>query len=407
MNGLIGDIVLERLNQGLRRLSGAALIAGFLVTFSGSAKAQFDFGSFDASSMGDSMLNSQIVQNYVKGLQAMNTELDSIMMKHSEIIGGFFDAKRQLETQQVFQKLAAEAHKDYHPSEMMCQYGTFTRSIARGESQAEFSKATLNRMLMAAYTNNVNMAAASGKNADMSARVEQFIAHYCDPADNANGLNQMCSAGGNGEDRDKSRFNKDIDYARTLAAPMTLAVDYGDDALSDDETDVLALGRHLYWDETLRSIEPQMAARYPSYYARARSFIAKHNVAHNSFIEIAGLKSEVKPEDPETMGGGAFIKALLRDFDISDEDITAQMGEYPSYYAQMEVLTKKMYQNPQFYTNLYDKPANVDRITASMKAIELMQGRDHYESLLRREMLLSQMVEQELQKHIDITDANL
>ena len=74
------------------------------------------------------------------------------------------------------------------------------------------------------------------------------------------------------------------------------------------------------------------------------------------------------------------------------------LGQNPSYYAQMDVLTKKIYQNPNFYTSLYDKPTNVRRIGVSMDAISLMQMRDQYESALRKEMLLSLMLEQELKK---------
>ena len=65
-----------------------------------------------------------------------------------------------------------------------------------------------------------------------------------------------------------------------------------------------------------------------------------------------------------------------------------------SYDAQMEILAKKIYQNQNFYTNLLDKAANVKRIQASQQAIKLMQRRDLYESMVRRELLLSQMLEQ-------------
>jgi hypothetical protein len=60
------------------------------------------------------------------------------------------------------------------------------------------------------------------------------------------------------------------------------------------------------------------------------------------------------------------------------------------------MLTRTALQNPAFYTNLYDKPANVKRMSVGLSAIGLMQLRDRYESSLRREMLLSQLVEQAL-----------
>ena len=67
----------------------------------------------------------------------------------------------------------------------------------------------------------------------------------------------------------------------------------------------------------------------------------------------------------------------------------------------MELLTKKIYQRPDFYTNLYDKPANVDRIRASMRSIGLMQKWDMFNSRLRSEMLLSVAAELELAKEQD------
>jgi len=59
----------------------------------------------------------------------------------------------------------------------------------------------------------------------------------------------------------------------------------------------------------------------------------------------------------------------------------------------MEVLTKDIYQNPVFFTELYDKPANVTRKGATIRALNLMQERDLYESQLRTEAVLAVMLE--------------
>jgi hypothetical protein len=80
------------------------------------------------------------------------------------------------------------------------------------------------------------------------------------------------------------------------------------------------------------------------------------------------------------------------------EEIEKILGKKPSYFAQMEVLTKKLYQNPVFYTELYDKPANVARKGAALQAIGLMQDRDLYNSLLRSEAVLSVLLETMLMK---------
>lgn len=98
------------------------------------------------------------------------------------------------------------------------------------------------------------------------------------------------------------------------------------------------------------------------------------------------------------------MKAFIRELGLpgmTDAEIHAYLGERPSYYAQMEVLTKKIYESPNFYTNLYDKPENVDRIGAAIDAIGLMSMRDRFDSSLRREMLTGLLVEDALQTHIE------
>ena len=106
------------------------------------------------------------------------------------------------------------------------------------------------------------------------------------------------------------------------------------------------------------------------------------------------------PEGAAEQSGWSFMKSFMRDFGLSDTEIIDTLGERPSYYAQMEVLTKKLYQSPDFYTNLYDKPANIDRISASMEAIKLMQMRDWFHAATRREMLASLLVEEGLAGHV-------
>ncbi|HEY8192131.1 MAG TPA: hypothetical protein VIG74_06880, partial [Alphaproteobacteria bacterium] len=82
----------------------------------------------------------------------------------------------------------------------------------------------------------------------------------------------------------------------------------------------------------------------------------------------------------------------------------ALIDETPSYQARMELLTKKMYMDPVFYTNLYDKPANVDRKGAALRAIGLMQDMDMFKSRLRNEMALSVLLELEIQTYQESVD---
>ena len=86
---------------------------------------------------------------------------------------------------------------------------------------------------------------------------------------------------------------------------------------------------------------------------------------------------------------------------MPEEEVFEYIGERPSYYAQLELLAKKIYQNPDFYANLYDKPANVARKGVALKAIELMLDRAIYESQLRREMATSVLLATKLRYEVD------
>jgi hypothetical protein len=102
----------------------------------------------------------------------------------------------------------------------------------------------------------------------------------------------------------------------------------------------------------------------------------------------------------------------MKNLNFSNTDITKRfvMESGVSYFGQMEALTKFIYQDPHFFIELQDKPANVERQQTSMKAIQLMQERDMFESLQRSELLLSTLLElylvKEQQKVGDNTTRN-
>ncbi len=360
--------------------------------------------SFDARAEGGSQ--ESIYKSYVSGLQLMGQQSLVVLLQAMEMIGTFMDAETTLETQRDLQVLNAEAHKDYHPSEQMCRIGTFVRSVAKTEEKANFDQRALNTQLMDAYTNKAGAVTAEGGVSDMPSRLAQFRTTYCDPADNDNGLSYMCDRdqkrGGEAGAEKNMRINKDIDYARTVSAPLTLDINFADEDLSDTEEDVIALARNLYWPESFNKETPEDVWRAEHKYLARRTVMAMNNVAHNSYTNIVGMKASAARDEKGAAekSGWNYMKGFMRDFGLSDEEIHAYLGDYPSYHAQMEVMTKKLYQSPDFYTNLYDKPVNVARIGASMEAIKLMQGRDHLKSALRREMLTSLLVEEALAKYV-------
>ena len=353
-----------------------------------------------------------VLNNYTTSLMLMGEQLTAVMMQYVGVVGQLLDAKMQMQTQMQLQAMQAQAHKDYHPSEQMCVFGSFVKSVARTEEKARYDRTAFNKIMMDRYLNANFSSGDRGPGLDLESRLRQFREVYCDVQDHNSGLDLLCQhdwddpkltpneeTGG----QDPERLNKDIDYNRMIDYPYTLNINFTDEISTNDEQDVIALARNLYWPNTLNRGLPDVMARKGPLYLDARRLMAMNNVSHNSFAHIMSMKASAE-EGLAEQSGGAFMKAMMRDFDFSDTEIEEFLGEFPSYYAQMEVLTKKLYQHPDFYTNLYDKPANVSRIGASMDAIKLMQMRDWYETVTRREMLSSLLVEAGLTKHVNKID---
>ncbi len=352
---------------------------------------------------------------YTEALEKMTTAISTVAMHQMLILGTLFDAKSQLETQHVQQELQAIAHKDYHPSDQMCRFGSFVKTVAHTEAKGELDSRALSNILTERMLNVRNSSSSEGPSTDVRARLNKFVTTYCDPKDNNDSLDILCTHSDGVGGSDNARLNKDINFTRTINNALTLDVNFtqaNSGSATVEEEDVIALAKNLYWPEVFTVI-PEASLRESSQdsaafqkYLQARRHIAMQNVAQNSYTKVVGMRAKA-PADLGNENGGAFMKSMMREFGLEDDDIHNLLGDYPSYNAQMDVLTKKIYQSPKFYTNLYDKPANVERIDVSMSAIGLMNARDHYDSVLRREMLISLLVEQALLEQRQEIDGNL
>ncbi len=358
---------------------------------------------------------------WVKALAEMTEFLGAFGMYQVEMVGTFFDAKNQLETSRLFFKLQAEAHKDYHPSDDFCYFGTNARSLAASESRARLNLLALSQRSIQRQLGYKDNAAALSVDSDKDARWRQFVDTYCDPKDNGwqgigTGLDRACDRDGPGGSTqtgavDRTRVNSDIDYTRLIEVPRTLDVDFTDTTspLPGDEEDVLALSSNLYGNKVpSRKLNYDKMDDYPAarhLYMDIRSVVSKRDVAMNSFNSIVAMKSAGSP----TATTGSYIAALMKDLmpSATDDEIFEVIGEHPSYYAQLEILGKKIYENPDFFANLYDTPANVQRKSVAMKGINLMLDRALFESELRQEMMLSVMLSSELNKRYREINSNL
>lgn len=350
-------------------------------------------------------LVEELFQNYIlPALMLFAEQMTTAAMAQVMAVGAMLDAKHQLETQRLFQQLMAEAHKDYHPSEGMCTFGTVTRALAATDRKMDVSAVALSSRVLQRELLSGATIAANGRTSDFASRIRQFINLYCNQADNGQGLQNLCP----NPSVQTARINNDINYTATFENPLTLQLDftpYGDvehaqnshgEDVSADEEDLFALAANLYAHNVAPTIPPAFLTDEDgnvnesgvNHYMNIRAIAAKRSVARNSFASIAALKTQGREE------AEPYLYAIMREFGISDMgEIYNYLGNRPSYYAQMEILTKKLYQHPNFYTELYDKPANVARKTVAMQAIELMQRRDIYRSMLRSEAILSVMLE--------------
>lgn len=333
---------------------------------------------------------------FMSALQKMTEQLSAVAMQQMQITGAFFDAKHQLETQAFLQALEAQAHRNYHADVEICAIGSHSSTLAAAGRRGELNAFVLAQRLQERQLLGANSSGVLGQGSDINGRIEQFIEVYCDPSDNNNTLSAIC-----GNNADADRVNRDIDFSRTLSQPLSLDVAFDDTDLTEHEADVLALANNLYAHKVLPFLSPNDLANpdLQDEYLDLRSVAAKRSVAENSYNALVGMKSHGGDASPyESMA------AVLTEMGIADQDeIRAIVGEHPSYYAQMEFLTKKLYQRPEFYVNLYGKPVNARRKSTAIRAVGLMQNMDLFESQLRSEALLAVLLEMKIrQEHKDV-----
>ncbi len=332
-------------------------------------------------------------------LMMMTGQITATVAQQTQIIGALFDAKHQLETQRLLQVLQAEAHKEYQPSEGMCQFGTNTRSLAASDRNTDFTEIALSARNTQRQILSGDGLSAGGLAVDLESRYTQFRETYCNPEDFGGSMKDIC------DESSPERYNKDLNFTHTISRPQTLDIDLTDTDTKPDEEDVFALSANLYGhdimpamqqDKMVRQEENELILGGASIYMKTRALAAKRSVAQAAFAAQAAMKAnggeKVKP----------YLEAILKEMGLQEDEITIMLQDRPSYYMQMEMLTKKLYQSPNFYADLYDKPVNIDRKRVAMQAIDLMQKRDMYRSQLRSEAIMSVLLETNLRKIEDL-----
>lgn len=338
----------------------------------------------------------------------MAEQLTQNMMWHTFAIGTFIDAKHQLETQTLFQERTAEAFKRYQPSSSFCLFGTNVRSLAASERRSDFAAHVLNQRLLDRQLGTEGGAGVNGPRSDQNSRVKFFLDHVCDRFDNnrihdnpETGFANICEA----TPRADGSVNLDLDFTRLVMTPRTLNLDFIDAPAAgiNEGNHIFNLAANLYGHKvpSLMQISTNKDVGLHSQLLDLRSVIAKRNVAQTSFSAIVGLKARGGAGTEDTSD---YLTALLSELGVNATDATAYIGERPSYYAQLEILAKKIYQNPDFYRELYDKPENVKRKSVAMSAIASMLDREIFDSQLRAEAMMSQLLELKVLKAQDAVE---
>lgn len=347
----------------------------------------------------------------LSSLQSLSNQLTAASMGQAMMVGAFLDAQEQMERQMLFQELTARAHKDYHPSMQMCTFGTAARGLGTSARNAEMAAYALAEHSVKRQLHNANASGASGRDVDKGGRLGRFIERYCDAYDNnyeagavagpgtVSGLTPFCSNAKPANN--KWATNRDVDAAR-LFNTMTYRARYGGTP-QQENPDLFALASNLYGHDIINPVpEALLSANTPAdingnqdILLDIRSIVAKRAVAEDSFNQIAGMHTA---DSDSGAAAAPFMASLLQAMGYSPDDAQQAVGAYPSYDARMELLTKKLYMEPEFYTNLYDAPANVARAGAAIRAINLAQNMDLFKSRLRNEMSLSVLLELEIEK---------
>lgn len=335
-------------------------------------------------------------------LQAMTAQDIAASTAATGMIGKFGDASSFLDTQLTLQKLQAQSYSDYTPSDGLCRFGTGVKSLAQSFMMARATSEQIVQMSEDRLLGRRGAAGSNGPSSDKIGEQVDFQERYCNPNDNNGMMKELCYPNSDKPTSSPQNYDKDIDFVRTFMAPKTLDINLTDGILTDGERDIMALSRKLYANDVFDNLpvdafSDDASATRSTRYLDFRQIAALRSVAQNSFSMIAAMKAK------GSAGSGLFLQSVMTEMGMLDKDAAstlsgAGLSGTPSYYAQMDVLTKKMYQNPNFFVSLMDKPANIKRQMAAMKAIELIQSRDFYESLERQEMLLSLLLELEVRK---------
>lgn len=333
-------------------------------------------------------------QKWERAFKKNSEQFSNIAMDQAQAIARFMDAQSIVDTTRLFGEMKAEAAKDYQPDVQMCTFGTAAKSMADSDSNQRTQAGILNETLMQRDTMNADTYGHATAADDYTTRANQFKQTYCSLDETAGEMEAFCKddkLGSNGGAPE--RVGADIDFTR-LDTQNTLDIDFTDAEQTKDEEDVMALMKNLISNKVMDGVKPEILERdvAQSYLSDVRSVQALRSVPRYSLSAIIAMRAK------SAEGSAEYLHNIVKEMGVPEDSIKEYLGENPSHFAQMDILTSKLYQNPEFYINLQKSEENVKRTGAALQAIELMQSRERYEASLRREMLVSLLLEMKIRE---------
>jgi hypothetical protein len=360
-------------------------------------------GGIIISGTGDSVYagggggNYDYDSTYSGSIKHMSQQVRQDIVANAEMVAAYFDGVNLMTALRKLGMSQVNTMKDYAPSTSICKFGTLVGSIASAEATAQSNKMVFQEML--ANIQNQRMGTLYSSPAmGINATIQRFRDKYCNNVDNATFLKGYCSGGGD------TLYNRDVDFTRVFEYPWTFQGDFT--SMSGDAQNLLALFKNLsYIPPVFIENKDDIRSDDGTKVQDRHGLNALRSVANNTYASLTGMKVR------SGTSRGDFMLKMLQKLGLSEQDAVKILydrtywdknkpppGAQPSYYAQMEILTKKIFQDPSFFADLYDSPQNVDRQKVAITAISLQQDRDFLESLRRREMLLSALLEAKLRE---------
>lgn len=321
-----------------------------------------------------------------KGLQAQADQFRDIVLNSALLIGVFIDGTAMNYSLNKMNAAKSRTLRDYNVSEQICKFGTLSRSLAASDAKMGANQAALSAINMTRIMEGIGGIAETGTGDDIRNRRNYVATNTCNPSDNNNSMSAICLPANDPGLKPKN-YDADMDYTAAVESKPSLNVDFTTGTQTEEGDAILALSYNLYGHKLwMKAVEKEEAQRDKTVETNSKSYFvaARRNAAANSFAAIVAMKAS------GSGGSDAYMLGALQNLGLSSADATSFAGSgHASYFAQMEMLTKKLYQTPSFYANLMESPANVRRTTAAMEAMDLAQTRDLYNSSIRSEALMA------------------